>query len=99
MLEKHYQRAVAKELKNQNLSFQQEVPVDLSYKGESIGKYMLDFIVENKIIIETKAQKSYDQKFFRQALTYLRTARLPLAILVNFQAPRLEYKRIINYSQ
>lgn len=98
MLEKHYQRAVAKELKNMNLSFRQEVPVNLSYKGESIGKYVLDFIVENKIIIETKAQKSYDQKFFKQALAYLRTAHLPLAILVNFQAPRLEYKRIVNYS-
>ncbi len=66
LLEKYYQRTVAKELNNQGLSFQQE---------------------------------GYDQKFFKQALAYLRTARLPLAILVNFQVPRLEYKRIINYSR
>jgi GxxExxY protein len=98
MLEKHYQRALSKELKHQGVSFQQEVPVELSYKGESIGKYVLDFIVEDKIIIEIKAQKAYDQKFFKQALAYLRTTNLPLAILVNFQADRLEYKRIVNYS-
>lgn len=96
MLEKHYQRAIEKELRNQNLSFQREAPVNLAYRGESIGKYFLDFVVEGQVIIESKAQKSYDPKFFKQVLAYLRQTNLPLAILVNFRRPRLEYKRVVN---
>lgn len=96
MLEKHYQRAIAKELQAQGLSFQQELSVNLSYKGESIGKYFLDFVVEGKVILETKAQESYNPVFFKQALAYLRQTNLPLAILVNFRRPKLEYRRIVN---
>lgn len=96
MLEKHYQRAIAKEFEKQNISFMKEVPVTLSYKGDSIGKYFLDFIVEGKVILETKAQRSYNPKFFKQVLAYLRQTNLPLAILANFRNPKLEYRRIIN---
>lgn len=98
LLEKYYQRAVAKEFDSQKIAYKREVPVTLSYKNEPIGKYILDFIVENQIILETKAQAAYSPKFFKQALAYLKETNLPLAILVNFRRPRLEYKRIINSS-
>lgn len=96
LLEKYYQRAVAKELEKQGLSYQEEVSVTLMYKEERIGKYFLDFVVEQKVILETKAQVAYSPKFFKQTLAYLKETGLPLAILVNFRRPRLEYKRIIN---
>jgi GxxExxY protein len=98
LLEKYYQRALAKELKIQDLPFIQEVPVALEYKGNSIGKYFLDFIVNNQVVIETKAQGGYKPSFFKQTLAYLRQTGLPLAILVNFRCPKLEYRRIINYT-
>lgn len=98
MLKKHYQRAIAKELTCQGLSFSQEVPVNLVYKTESIGKYYLDFIMEEKIVVETKASKYSDPRFSKQAFAYLKETNLPLAILVNFRRPLLEYKRIINSS-
>lgn len=98
MLEKHYQRAIAKELAIQHIPFQQEVPIILRYKQESIGKYFLDFIIEKQIILETKAQIDFKPSFFKQALAYLRQTQLPLAIIVNFKSDRLTYKRIINYS-
>lgn len=96
MLEKHYQRAIAEEFKKRGINFKKELPVLLEYKGRSIGKYFLDFLVESKIILETKAQKSYNPKFFKQVLAYLRQTNLPLAILANFRRPSLEYQRIIN---
>jgi len=96
LLEKYYQRAVAKELDARRLSYEKEVSVVLTYKNEPIGKYVLDFIVENQIILETKARVAYSPKFFKQTLAYLKETGLPLAILVNFRRPRLEYKRIIN---
>jgi GxxExxY protein len=98
LLEKYYQRAVAREFENQNLQYKQEVPITLKYKGVSIGKYVLDFIVDYQIIIETKAQGGYKPSFFKQTLAYLKETNLPLAILVNFRSQRLLYKRIINNS-
>jgi GxxExxY protein len=96
LLEKYYQRAMEKEFKLQNIKYSKELSVDLLYKDQVIGKYILDFIIEDKIILETKAQKSYDPKFFKQVLAYLKQTNLPLAILANFRRPRLEYKRIVN---
>jgi GxxExxY protein len=98
LLEKYYQQAVAKEFDLLNIKYKKEVPITLQYKDISIGKYFLDFIVEEQIILETKAQAAYNPKFFKQALAYLNETHLPLAILVNFHSPRLEYKRIINNS-
>ncbi len=98
LLEKYYQKAVAKELNAHKLFYKREVPVALTYKNESIGKYFLDFIVEDIVILETKAQVAYSPKFFKQTLAYLKETGLPLAILVNFRRSRLEYKRVINSS-
>lgn len=96
MLEKYYQRAVEIELKQEQLPFIKEAPVELSYRGKCIGKYYLDFIIMNKVILELKASKSNDPKFFKQVLSYLHQTHIPLAILANFRRERLEYKRIIN---
>lgn len=96
LLEKYYQRAIVEEFKKNGLLYTKEVVVDLSYEGKPIGKYYLDFVVENKIILEIKAQKQYQPKFFKQVLAYLRQTHFPLAIIVNFRKPSLEYKRIIN---
>lgn len=95
-LEKYYQRAVEKELKKAELSYQCEFAIELLYDGESIGRYFLDFVIEDKVVLELKAKRSYHPKFFKQVLAYLRSSGLPLAILANFRSERLDYKRIIN---
>lgn len=96
MLEKHYQRAIEKEFFHQGIKFEKEYPITLRYKGENIGKYFLDFLVEEKVILETKAVKTYNPKFFKQVFAYLKQSHLPLALLINFKKNRLEYQRIIN---
>ena len=96
LLEKHYQRAIEKEFIEQRINFKKEFSVDLKYKSENIGKYFLDFLVEGKVILETKAVKSYNPKFFKQVLSYLKVTKLPLAIMTNFRRERLMYRRVIN---
>lgn len=94
--EKYYQRAIESELKRQNISFEREKLVRLSYEGESIGRYFIDFIIEGKIALETKALDFFRKSDFKQVLGYLEALNLKLAIIVNFQTPRLSYKRILN---
>ena len=96
LLEKYYQRAIEQELKVNKLTFKREVPVSLEYKGQNIGRYFLDFVIEDLIILEIKAQQHYSPRFFKQALSYLKQTNLPLVIIVNFRGTNIRYKRIIN---
>lgn len=94
--EKYYQRATALALNDQNLSYKKEIAVDLSYNGEKIGKYFLDFLIEDKVILELKAEPHFSRQDFRQVVAYLRAKQLKLGILANFRGEKLTYKRILN---
>ena len=94
--EKYYQRAVKIALKNESISFKREIAVDLTYKGNKIGKYFLDFLVEDKIILELKTKPRFAKEDFRQVRAYLKAKKLKLGILANFRGNKLIYKRVLN---
>lgn len=94
--EKHYQRAIEIELTDQGLPFQREKKVALEYLGKKIGDYFLDFVIDDKIILELKAKDFYTSKDINQVISYLKTLKLRLGILANFRLDRLRYRRIIN---
>lgn len=94
--EKYYQRAVAMAFDRNNVKYKKELVVDLKFQDEKIGKYFLDFLVEDKIIVELKTVMRFSHDDIRQVLGYLKANNLKLGILVNFRGERLAYKRIIN---
>lgn len=94
--EKHYQRAVELELAENKIKFDKELKIDLKYKGQKIGRYFLDFLVEDKIVLELKVQKDLFLRDIKQVLGYLKSNDLKLGILVNFGKENLTFKRIIN---
>ncbi|MBU3957137.1 GxxExxY protein [Patescibacteria group bacterium] len=96
LLEKYYQRGISEELKRSGLKFKKETPIEIWYETKSIGRYFLDFIIEDLVILEVKAQRYYTPKFFKQAAAYLRQTNLPLVIIVNFRGSKLRYKRVVN---
>lgn len=94
--EKYYQRAVEKLLKLNKINFDKELKADISFEGDKIGKYFLDFLVENKIIVELKTVPEILPIHFRQVRSYLKVKKLELGILANFRSKKLIYKRILN---
>jgi len=94
--EKYYQRAIAAELRTQNINFIREKEIVLGYGNEGIGKYRLDFVIENKIALEIKTVPFLKDEFTRQLLAYLVSANLKLGIIANFRTKKLTYKRVIN---
>lgn len=94
--EKYYQRAIEEAFNQNKIKFQKELVVDLEYNGKKIGKYFLDFLVENKIVLEVKAVPQLKAIDFRQVMAYLKVKKLELGILVNFRPESLVYKRILN---
>lgn len=94
--EKYYQRAIEIELDNQKIKFKKELVVNLEYDNKSIGKYFLDFLIENKVILEIKATPSIGISDYKQVSAYLRSKNIKLGILANFRSERLSLKRILN---
>jgi GxxExxY protein len=94
--EKYYQRAVALGLKQSNLEHEREAVANLTYKGEKIGKYYLDFVIENKIVLELKATPQFKRIDFKQVRAYLKAKNMRLGILATFRGEKLVYKRILN---
>ena len=94
--EKYYQKAVALELKRCELKYKEQMQTPLNYKDEQIGKYFLDFLIENKIVLEIKKDKNFSRKNIEQVMAYLKACNLKLGILANFTKDGLKFKRIVN---
>jgi GxxExxY protein len=94
--ERYYEDAIAKEFSSRGIKFKRQIPYKLKYKGEIVGNYKFDFLVEDKIIIELKRGDYFSRNNITQTLQYLKTANLKLAILVNITSKGVKFKRILN---
>ena len=94
-LESVYQAALEKELKLRGIPFQHQVELPVSYKGNLIGVYKADLVVDGKIIAEIKGISRLNASHEAQAIHYLAVTGLQLAILINFGAGSLEYRRVV----
>ncbi len=95
-LEAVYQAALAIELSARNIPFRREAPLTITYRGESLGlSYRVDFLCFETIIVELKAQTRLSVVEHAQVINYLKVSSLHRALLINFGAPRLEYKRLV----
>ena len=96
MNEKYYQRVFAKTLENENVSFKKEQMVNLMYDRELIGKYFLDFVVDDKIVVELKVRPKLGYIHIRQVMSYLKVTGYKLAILIYFTRDGIKHRRIVN---
>jgi hypothetical protein len=67
----------------------------VKYKGEVVGEYVVDVLVEGKIIIELKAIEQLQKIHEAQLLNYLKATGIKVGLLVNFKYPRAEIKRMV----
>lgn len=95
-LEKIYQKAYAKELKEAGIVFKEQASYQVIYKEEVIGNNYLDFLIEEKVIIELKRSDFYSKKYIDQVSNYIKVSNLKLAILINFTTNGVRIKRIVN---
>jgi GxxExxY protein len=91
-----YQRALAKEMSMQGLSFSREHDMEIFYKDEKVGTRRVDFLVEGHISVELKAITVMDDVHFAQAVNYLEAYNVEIGLLINFGGKSLQFKRLIN---
>ena len=94
--EKYYERAVAESFKENNIFYKRQVPFNIIYKNKKIGCYYLDFIVENKIVLELKKGNYFSRKHIEQIKGYLAVTKMKLAILAHFTSKGVKIFRAFN---
>ena len=91
LLESAYQACLSRELQLHDLRFRQQVELPLIYKDVKLDcGYRIDFIVEDKVVLELKAVEGILPVHQAQFLTYLRLSGLRIGLLINFNVPVLK---------
>jgi len=93
-LEKVYELALLKELELRNIPAENQVTIKINYKNEYLCDYVLDTIVDRKIILELKAAESLANIHTAQLLNYLKATDFKVGLLLNF-GPKPEFKRFV----
>jgi GxxExxY protein len=93
--EEVYQKALENEFNIQGLAFEPQKSVSIEYKGSQVGLRFLDFVVNEKVIVEIKAVSELTSLHQWQVLYYFAATEYQIALLINFGSEKLEYKRLL----
>jgi GxxExxY protein len=87
-------RAMGVALRQANLRVQEEAPISVSFRGELIGKFQADLVVERKVLVEIKPDARIESYAEAQLLNYLKAAGGGVGLLLNF-GRRPEFRRMV----
>ena len=92
-----YQRALAYEFILENLKYERELEMDIYYKDlqKPIGNRRVDFLIEDKVLVEIKAVILLDDIHLAQAINYLEAFKLEVGLLINFGSKKLQFRRLM----
>ena len=94
-LESVYQKALVKELRRRDLKTEEQKEIRVRYKGEDVGSFYADIVVNDDIILELKAVENLTKAHEAQLLNYLKGTGLKLGFLINFGKEKATYKRMV----
>ena len=92
-LESVYEKALLLTLRQNGLSAISQHPTRVMFRGECVGDFYADILVEEKVLVELKAVKAIAPEHQAQIINYLNATGIEVGILINFGNPKLEYKR------
>jgi GxxExxY protein len=90
--EKIYENAMAVEMNALGLTVAQQVPAQVFYKNQLMGDYLVDLLVEGKVILELKAVGVLTPAHEVQLVNYLRATGIEVGLLINF-GPKIDIRR------
>ena len=93
--EKVHEKALMRELGIQGIRAESQIPFSVVYKGHGVGEYFADILVERALLVELKCVDRFSNEHTAQCLNYLKASGMSVCLLVNFQKPRVEWKRVV----
>ena len=95
-LENVYKNALLIAMRQKGLQVELETSFEVMFRGNIVGRYRADLIVEKTVIVELKCCESLGKEQQAQLFNYLKVSQLPVGLLVNFRRGKLEWKRLQN---
>ena len=90
-----YERAMLRELTLRGLAAKTQVSFSVMYKGQRVGDYLADLVVEDRLVVELKCVDDFSNEHIARSINYLKASGLKLALLINFKKPKVQWKRVI----
>ena len=95
-IERIYLNALKIALKKMGLEYEEEKEFSVSYQVEKVGKFRVDLVIENKVIVELKAIEGRMPKIFEsQLISYLKAANFKVGLLINFGNRSCHIRRLM----
>ena len=94
-LEAVYRNSMAVELRKRGFDVVTESRMEVRYKGEVVGTYVADMMVNDTVIVELKVAEEYRKADEAQLLNELAATNKPVGLLINFGKRRVEFKRLV----
>ena len=85
-----YQKALAIEFRLRGIKFVSQARFPVLYKGQVVGEGIVDFLIEDSVIVELKAVEALNSLFTAQVISYLKASNNRLGLLINFNVRRLK---------
>ena len=95
LLEKPYENALVVEWKLRNIPFRQQPRFPVLYKGNKVGEYIPDLIVDDQVIVDIKVVEKLGNHEYGQMINYLKITGLQVGLIINFRFARLQWKRVV----
>jgi GxxExxY protein len=89
LLESFYQAAMEIELEHRGIAFVRQHVIDVTYRNQSIGKSVVDLLVENAVVVELKAVEALNDVHRAQMICYLKVTKKKLDLIINFNVALL----------
>ena len=99
LLESAYEECLNYELKQANLNTEKQKALPLVYHEVKLDAgYRIDFLIEQKVVIEIKSVEALNDVHLAQVLTYLKLSKCQVGLLINFNVKSLKHgiRRVIN---
>jgi GxxExxY protein len=95
-LESVYENSLALALRAKGYEVHQQVAIPVWFRGQKVGDFDADLLVNNLVILELKSCRSIVDAHLAQLLNYLKATEIEVGLLLNF-GPRPEVKRIVRH--
>jgi GxxExxY protein len=95
-LESVYQKALQIALSQKNMRVEIQSPLKVLFRGQVVGDFYADMIIEDSVIVELKVAKALSSEHEAQLMNYLKATKMRVGLLVNLGKPKLEWKRFVN---
>ncbi|MBL7191508.1 GxxExxY protein [bacterium] len=93
--EEYYQKALEHEFAQADIGFEPQKPIIVSYKDIQVGLNFLDFLIDEKLILEIKSVKEINDIHRFQVIKYFASSEYMVALLINFGGVKLEYEQML----